>query len=307
MSRPQRESPGAAAARGMSGLVSLLHRTSYRYDRPVALGPHEIRLQPAPASRTPVTCYSLSVRPAQHAMNWHYDAAGNRVARVLFPERIRLLEIEVGLTADLAPVNPFDFLVEPGAERYPFHYTDTERPDLAPFLAPAENGEQLQRWLAGIPASTPAGPRGTVEFLTQINRRLSREIAYVTRLEHGVQSCEDTLRLGRGSCRDSGWVLVQVLRHLGIAARFVSGYLIQLAGDKPDAPKTDSADLHAWCEAYLPGAGWIGFDPTSGLLAAEGHIPLARGSTPALAAPVTGTVEPCRTQMDFSMSVTRLP
>jgi len=298
---------GAAAARGMSLLVSLHHRTSYRYDRPVVLGPHEIRLKPAPACRTPVTSYALSVQPAQHTMSWYYDAAGNPVARVLFLEKIRELEFEVELIADLTPVNPFDFLVEPDAERFPFHYPDVARPDLAPFLAPAENGERLQRWLTGFQSSKTPDPHGTIELLTRINQQLSQDVAYVTRLEHGVQSCEDTLRLGQGSCRDSGWLLVQVLRHLGVAARFVSGYLIQLAGDKPDAPKTDSADLHAWCEAYLPGAGWIGFDPTSGLLAAEGHIPLARGSTPALAAPVTGTVEPCRTLMEFSMSVTRLP
>jgi transglutaminase-like putative cysteine protease len=291
----------------MSVLVSLRHRTGYRYDRLVALGPHEIRLKPAPACRTPVISHALAIRPAQHAMNWYYDAAGNPVARVLFLEKIRELEIEVELIADLAPVNPFDFLVEPDAERFPFHYSDAARPDLAPFLAPVENGEQLQRWLTSFLSSSTVRPRGTVELLTGINQQLSQDIAYITRMEHGVQSCEDTLRLGQGSCRDSSWLLVQILHHLGIAARFVSGYLIQLAGNNPDAPKTDSADLHAWCEAYLPGAGWIGFDPTSGLLAAEGHIPLARGSTPALAAPVTGTVEPCRTQMDFSMSVTRLP
>jgi len=291
----------------MSLLVSLHHRTSYRYDRPVVLGPHEIRLKPAPACRTPVTSYALAVRPAQHTLNWYYDAAGNPVARVLFLEKIRTLEIEVELIADLAPVNPFDFLIEPDAERFPFRYPDAARPDLAPFLAPAENGEQLQRWLTGLPSSRTSGPHGTIELLTRINQQLQQDVAYVTRMEHGVQSCEDTLRLGQGSCRDSSWLLVQVLRHLGVAARFVSGYLIQLAGNNPDAPKTDSADLHAWCEAYLPGAGWIGFDPTSGLLAAEGHIPLARGSTPALAAPVTGTVEPCRTQMEFSMSVRRLP
>jgi transglutaminase-like putative cysteine protease len=290
----------------MSVPVSLRHRTGYRYDRAVTLGPHEIRLKPAPACRTPVSSYALAVRPAPHALSWYYDAAGNPVARVLFPEKIRALEIEVGLIADLAPVNPYNFLVEPDAERLPFRYPDSARPDLAPFLAPAERGEQLQRWLAGFQSTQTASPRGTVELLTRINQQLSRDIAYVTRMEHGVQACEETLQLGRGSCRDSGWLLVQVLRHLGVAARFVSGYLIQLAGDNPDAPKTDRADLHAWCEAYLPGAGWIGLDPTSGLLAAEGHIPLARGSTPALAAPVTGTVEPCRTQMDFSMSVERL-
>lgn len=291
----------------MTVRVHLQHGTRYRYDRPVALGPHEIRLEPLPACRTPVSSYTLSVRPARHAMNWYYDAAGNHVARVLFQEKTPLLEIDVDLTADLKPVNPFDFLIEPAVERYPFGYDDPVRRDLSPYLAPVESGERLRRWLTDFLAPETAGGRGTVDLLVRINQRLSQDIAYVTRLEHGVQPCEDTLRLRSGSCRDSGWLLVQLLRHLGFAARFVSGYLIQLVGDGPDAPATDRADLHAWADVYVPGAGWIGFDPTSGLLAAEGHIPLARSSTHELAAPVTGSVEPCHSEMEASASVRRLP
>ena len=290
----------------MSMLVSLRHGTRYLYDRPVTLGPHEIRLKPAPACRTPVSSYSLVVRPAHHTMHWHHDAVGNHVARVLFQDRISQLEIDVEFTADLTPVNPFDFLVAPGAERFPPAYPDAVLPELQPFLATTENGEGLQRWLADL--RSPGGPDrpDTVKTLVGLNERVARDIAYVTRMEHGIQSCEDTLRLKSGSCRDSSWLLVQVLRRLGIAARFVSGYLIQLAGAARDAPRADGADLHAWAEAYLPGAGWIGFDPTSGMLAAEGHIPLARAATPALAAPVTGTVESANSQMQFSMSVRRL-
>ena len=287
-------------------LVSLRHSTRYLYDRPVTLGPHEIRLKPVPGCRTPVPSYSLSVRPAQHSIHWHHDAAGNNVARVLFQEKIPQFEIDVALTADLAPVNPFDFLVSPGAERFPLAYPDTVRPELQAYLSATENGVQLQRWLMEFRASEKPEGRGTIDLLAAINGRVKRDIAYVTRMEHGIQSCEDTLGQRSGSCRDSGWFLVQALRHLGIAARFVSGYLIQLSGSAPDAPKADSAELHAWAEAYLPGAGWIGFDPTSGLLAAEGHIPLARAATPALAAPVTGSVEPSNSQMQFSMSVQRL-
>ena len=287
-------------------LVSLRHGTRYLYDRPVTLGPHEIRLKPVPGCRTPVPSYSLSVRPAQHSIHWHHDAAGNNVARVLFQEKIPQFEIDVALTADLAPVNPFDFLVSPGAERFPLAYPDTVRPELQAYLSATENGVQLQRWLMEFRASEKPEGRGTIDLLAAINGRVKRDIAYVTRMEHGIQSCEDTLGQRSGSCRDSGWFLVQALRHLGIAARFVSGYLIQLSGSAPDAPKADSAELHAWAEAYLPGAGWIGFDPTSGLLAAEGHIPLARAATPALAAPVTGSVEPSNSQMQFSMSVQRL-
>ena len=289
----------------MSVLVSLRHGTCYRYDRPVTLGPHEIRLKPAPACRTPVSAYSLAVRPARHTIHWHHDAAGNAVARVLFQDKVAQLEIDVEFTADLAPVNPFDFLVAPGAERFPPAYPDAVRPELQPFLSVAENGEGLQRWLADLRSGGLDG-RDTVSTLVGVNERIAHDIAYVTRMEHGIQSCDDTLRLKNGSCRDSGWLLVQVLRHLGIAARFVSGYLIQLSGTAPDAPRADGAELHAWAEAYLPGAGWIGFDPTSGMLAAEGHIPLARAATPALAAPVTGSVEPSNSQMQFSMSVRRL-
>ena len=218
-------------------LVSLRHGTRYLYDRPVTLGPHEIRLKPVPGCRTPVPSYSLSVRPAQHSIHWHHDAAGNNVARVLFQEKIPQFEIDVALTADLAPVNPFDFLVSPGAERFPLAYPDTVRPELQAYLSATENGVQLQRWLMEFRASEKPEGRGTIDLLAAINGRVKRDIAYVTRMEHGIQSCEDTLGQRSGSCRDSGWFLVQALRHLGIAARFVSGYLIQLSGSAPDAPK----------------------------------------------------------------------
>ena len=291
----------------MSVTIVLRHSTRYRYDRPVALGPHEIRLHPAPVCRAPVSGYVLAVRPERHTTHWYFDAASNPVARILFQDKAALLEIDVEFTTVLVPANPFDFFVEPEAERYPLRYGDTTLNDLSPFLALAESGERLRHWLTEFRASEKPEGKATIDLLVAINRRLKHDIVYVTRLEHGVQSCEETLKLGRGSCRDSGWLLVQILRHLGVAARFVSGYLVQLAGNAPDAPKEDNADLHAWAEAYLPGAGWIGFDPTSGLLAAEGHIPLARAATPALAAPVTGSVEPCRTQLEFSMSLRRLP
>ncbi len=287
----------------MGPFVALHHETRYRYDRPVTLGPQEIRLKPVPACRTPVRDYRLTLRPERHSMRWYHDAAGNAVARALFPEKVPGLEIDVDLIADLTPVNAFDFLVEPGAERFPFRYADAAAQELAPFLVPAESGKRIARWRGDFEASERPDGRGTVDLLTRINKRISREVAYVTRHEHGIQSGEETLNLRSGSCRDSGWLLVHILRRFGFAARFVSGYLVQLESDEPDAPKHDSADLHAWAEAYLPGAGWIGLDPTSGLLAAECHIPLARASTPALASPLSGSVEPCHSQMEFSFSV----
>lgn len=290
----------------MTTRVVLKHQTGYRYDRAVRLGPHDVRLRPAPLGRTPVLSYALTVRPPGHTLRWTYDAAGNHLARVWFEEPIERLEIAVELTADLAPFNAFDFLVEPYAERYPFAYPALVARELAPFTPPAENGTLLVRFADDMRQDARADVCTTVELLVRANQRLRRDITYINRVEHGVQPCEDTLQQGRGSCRDVAWLLVQILRHLGFAARFVSGYLIQLANANPDAPRTDQADLHAWCEVFVPGAGWIGLDPTSGLLVSEGHIPLARSSSYELAAAISGSVEPCVAQLEVSMSVRRL-
>lgn len=290
----------------MATRVALRHQTCYRYERAVRLGPHEIRLRPAPLCRTPVLSYGLSLRPLDHVLRWIHDAAGNHVARVWFQEPVDFLEVCVEVAVDLAPYNPFDFFVDPYAERYPFAYPPAVARELAPFTPPAENGANLVRSADEIRRQARAEVFSTVDLLVHANQRLHRDIAYVTRPEHGVQPCEETLQQRQGSCRDVSWLLVQLLRHLGLAARFVSGYLIQLANGNPDAPKTDQADLHAWCEVYVPGAGWIGLDPTSGMLTAEGHIALARSSSYELAAALTGSIEPSDARLDVSMSVRRL-
>ena len=269
--------------------VALAHRTSYRYDRLVNLSPHEIRLRPAPHCRTPILGYSLRISPAQHFINWQQDPYGNFVARVVFPERTDHLEVTIDLTADLSIVNPFDFFVEPYAETYPFRYALEQGRELAPFLDVAPAGERVAAWIERFRATTPGGTP-TVNMLVELNGRLKEDVAYLVRMEPGVHSPEETLERACGSCRDSGWLLVQMLRHLGLAARFVSGYLIQLAPDVkpldgPAGPLADFTDLHAWAEVYLPGAGWIGLDPTSGMLAGEGHIPLAATAFPSSAAP----------------------
>src|SRR5579863_3176408 len=288
--------------------VALKHRTRYQYGKAVSLGPQTIRLRPALHCRTPVLSYSLDITPPDHLLIWQFDASSNQQARVLFPKKTSEFTVEVNLVADLSPLNPFDFLLDPAVEQYPFQYAPEVANDLHSSLLVDPPGPRLRAFLENHRNQRA----GTVDFLLQLNRKVRDEIAYVTRLEHGIQTTEETFHQRSGSCRDSAWLLVECLRNLGIAARFVSGYLIQLAEAKaelngPDsALQSDSADLHAWAEAFLPGAGWIGLDPTSGLLAGEGHIPLACTSSAEQAAPVSGTAECPSTDFSYDMSVGRL-
>ncbi|WP_165680542.1 transglutaminase family protein [Metapseudomonas otitidis] len=291
----------------MSIHVALHHVTHYRYDRAIALGPQVIRLRPAPHSRTRILGYSLKVLPEQHFINWQQDPQGNYLARLVFPEKTGELKVEVDLVAEMAVFNPFDFFLEPYAEQAPFDYTADEARELAPYLIRLPATPLFADYLAGVDRT----PRGTVDFLVELNQRLANDIRYLIRLEPGVQSPEESLEKGSGSCRDSAWLLVQLLRHLGLAARFVSGYLIQLTADQkaldgPSGTEVDFTDLHAWCEVYLPGAGWIGLDPTSGLFAGEGHIPLACSPEPSSAAPISGMLEECECEFDHSMRVERV-
>ncbi len=290
--------------------VALHHHSRYRFDRPVMVFPHEIRLKPAAHNRTPISAYSLKVQPAKHFIHWQQDAYGNFVARLTFPEPTRELEVTVDLVADMTVINPFDFFVEPWAEHYPFQYPAELQSELAPFLQADTAGTALNKWLVDFHRTLPA-EIGITNFLVHVNQRIQRSVSYLIRMEPGVQSCEETLTKGSGSCRDSAWLLAQVLRHLGIAARFVSGYLIQLAADEKPldglaGPNADFTDLHAWCEAYIPGAGWVGLDATSGLLAGEGHIPLAATAQPASAAPINGLTGICESRLDVTMTVTRI-
>ena len=303
----------------MSIKVALEHRTGYTFDRLVQVYPHVVRLRPAPHSRTPIEAYSLRIEPADHFINWQQDAVGNFLARLVFPNPTRKLSITVGLIADLKVINPFDFFIEDWAEKWPassgFSYSGELADDLKPYLRPVDEdgdgsgpGELVRAWVRNF--SVPDGTR-TIDFLVALNHAINSDVAYTVRMEHGVQTPDYTLRAGIGSCRDSAWLLVSILRQLGLAARFVSGYLVQLASDVealdgPSGPPADFTDLHAWAEVYIPGAGWIGLDPTSGLFAGEGHIPLAATAHPATAAPITGSTGPCNTMLDFSNTVTRV-
>ena len=291
----------------MSIHVALSHVTRYRYDRPVALGPQVIRLRPAPHTRTPIHAYSMRVTPEQHFINWQQDPQANYLARLVFAEKTRELEIKVDLVAEMSVINPFDFFLEPYADQFPFRYEESQLAELAPYLIKLPATPLFASYLAGVPRQ----PKHTNHFLVELNQRLQQDVRYLIRLEPGIQTPEETLAKASGSCRDTGWLLVQLLRHLGLAARFVSGYLIQLKPDVksldgPSGTEVDFTDLHAWCEVYLPGAGWVGLDPTSGLLAGEGHIPLACTPEPASAAPVTGHTEPCQSEFSHSMKLERV-
>jgi transglutaminase-like putative cysteine protease len=287
--------------------VALHHQTRYLYDRRVSLGPHIVRLRPAPHCRTPILAYSLKVLPKNHFINWQQDLQSNYLARLVFPEPTTELSVEVDLVAEVAVFNPFDFFLEPYAEEYPFPYDPSAARELRPFLETEPAGPLLSALLANV----PRGSTRTMDFLVGLNRLVQNQIGYVIRMQPGVQTCEETLTLRSGSCRDSTWLLVQIMRHLGLAARFVSGYLIQLVADVrplegPAGPTADFTDLHAWAEAYLPGAGWVGFDPTSGLLAGEGHIPLACTPDAGSAAPISGQLGHCNTEFHHEMTVRRV-
>lgn len=294
----------------MSIKVALEHYTGYEFSRPVSVAPHTIRLRPAPHARTPIEAYTLDVSPKNHFINWQQDPFGNWVARLVFPEKTDHLRITVGLVADMMVINPLDFFIEDYAERFPFTYEESLKADLAPYLRPVDDSDSIEGWRAQLPEIGEDG-MPTVTFLSQLNSAVQRDVGYSVRMEAGVQTPDHTLASAIGSCRDSAWLLVSILRSYGLAARFVSGYLVQLTADQksldgPSGPEADFTDLHAWTEVFIPGAGWVGLDPTSALFAGEGHIPLSATPHPRSAAPITGATEPVEVSFDFRNEVRRV-
>ncbi|MBK9029872.1 MAG: transglutaminase family protein [Myxococcales bacterium] len=287
------------------------HRSRYRYPAPAALGPHVIRLRPCDHVRAGVETYQLTIA-GPHQLHWQRDPHGNHVARVTTKvgDRIDVLDVLVELAIELRAVNPFDFLVDPRCKTIPFAYPDGLAGELAPFLAADDPalaiGPRARAFIAELPADGDV-----IDAVVEINRRVAERVRYVVREEAGVWTPEQTLTEGRGSCRDAAALLCAALRARGLAARFVSGYLVQITdeGMLPDQPRgldRDVVDLHAWAEVFVPGAGWIGLDATSGLLAGEGHLALAATASPAAAAPIEGTSDVVAGAVEFTTSVTRL-
>ncbi|MEQ8581751.1 MAG: transglutaminase family protein [Marinoscillum sp.] len=294
----------------MSIKVAVRHYTKYTYDKHIELSPQVIRLRPAPHSRTFIKGYSLNIKPEGHFINWQQDPFGNYLARIVFPEKVDHFEVDVEVIADMVVINPFDFFIEEYAEKFPFQYEEYLKRQLSPYLEVTEKGTLLMELVARAKEKKLA-EMNTVDYLVALNQMVNQALSYNIRMEPGVQSCEETLQLASGSCRDFSWVLVQLLRHVGLASRFVSGYLIQLKADQkaldgPSGTEEDFTDLHAWAEVYLPGAGWVGLDSTSGLFAGEGHIPLACTPEPQSAAPISGFAEPAKTAFHFENTVKRI-
>ena len=292
----------------MTITVGITHHTEYNYDKAINMGAHIFRLRPAAHSRTPIQSYSLKIEPKNHFINWQQDPFGNYLARVVFPEKTKKFSFTVDLVAKMTVINPFDFFLDEDVEKFPFTYSKNLQQDLQPYLVKSPASKAFKTL---IKSCEPAKPLATVDFLVSVNQAIYEFVEYGIRLEAGVQSVEETLKKKSGSCRDSAWLLVNLFRHLGLAARFVSGYLIQLTADEksldgPSGPEEDFTDLHAWTEVYIPGAGWIGLDPTSGLFAGEGHIPLACTPEPSSAAPVTGAIDKCESEFSFYNKVTRV-
>lgn len=292
--------------------IALTHQSIYHYNPSTSLGPQVVRLRPAPHAHAKVVGYSLKVGPEKHFINWQQDPYNNWLARLVFPEPVTFFQVTVDLVLDLSPINPFDFFLEPEAQCFPFEYNDSLARDLRPYLECLEGAQAVgPRFKELLSSIHPEEGVQSVDHLVRVNQMVNKTLGYTLRMEPGVQTPEETLEKGRGSCRDFSWLLVQLLRAQGLASRFVSGYSVQLRADSkpidgPSGVKHDVVDLHAWVEVYLPGAGWVGLDATSGMLCTEGHVPLAASPDPSQASPIEGGLTACEVKFEHKMDMSRI-
>ena len=261
------------------------HLTRYEYDREVGFGPHILYLRPRESFDQRILSHRLSVQPDARLIPLR-DVQDNNFFQAHFWEHAAALNIRSEFEVERQFPNPFDFLLEPSALAVPFRYEETLLPALAACLAPADGaGDEALRLLAWLDEHFIDRPTETVAFLSALNLLLYRQLAYVRREEGAVQSPRLTLELGGGACRDYAWLFVALARTLGIAARFVSGYL-----HAPDDDRRSAGAMHAWAEVYLPGAGWRGLDPTHGIWCDDNFIAVAHAARAQAVNPVQGSL-----------------
>ena len=286
----------------MSTRIALTHTIDRRYARRLVLPTHWLRLRPAPHTKAAIEAYSLSVGTEPHFLNWVRDPFENHLARLDLPEPVFGLNMAVDIVADLAPANPFDFLTEPYAASFPFEYPEQLQKELTPYLHLPKAGPRLADYLGALDADSAY----IIEKLGKLTGNVHRSLAIVGSAQPGAVDLEDVVKRGTASPWEAAWLMAVSLRHLGVAARFTAGYRVVLASeavpihawtaDAEDSETSlwlDSASLHAWCEVFLPGAGWIGLDPSAGLFTHEGYIPLTATPDPLRALPwVAEVAEP---------------
>jgi hypothetical protein len=263
------------------------HRTRHVYDSPVTFGDHHLYLRPRDSFSRRVVSFDLSTTP-EATFRWVMDAEGNLVRVCNFGlQPSTVLEFDLTMVMEVEEVNPFDFILDADATGFPFMYSESDQSVLASAMRSTSDFRVLP-WFRGHGVA-PDHHEDIVQFLADLNSTVHTKIAYVRRDEEGIQTPQETLSLGSGSCRDMAVLFVTGVRELGMAARFVSGYLY----DPPDGDghvfNRAVGSMHAWVEVYLPGAGWKGFDPTNGILANGNFIPAAVSSDPKRVDPVQGT------------------
>jgi transglutaminase-like putative cysteine protease len=265
--------------------IRLTHRTRYDYSQPVTFAPHALYLRPRETPRQRLHDFSLEISPAarriatndalDNALDWAFFEPGAPTTK---------LEIRSELMVETLDANPFDFFLKPAAISFPFQYDAAERVALAPCLTPRPDSPAPAVLRAWIDRELPNPPAETVPFLTALNAALHRALKYSTREEPGIQSAAETMARSGGSCRDYAAFFIELCRMLGLAARFVSGYLYE-----PAAPGSTGPAMHAWAEVYLPGGGWRGLDPTRGIFCDDAFVPVAHAAVAESVNPVQGT------------------
>jgi YD repeat-containing protein len=278
--------------------LTILHETQYRYERPVRFGPHRLMLRPRDTHALRVVEAGLTVSPPGQS-RWVYDAQGNSVCLFTPAGEATALSIVNRLVIERYPA-PLDPIRPNNPQTLsPIVYSRDDRTALAPFIEPCTDDDDaiLLSWLRN---QFGVLDEHALPFLLRLNQAIHDQFVYAERYSEGVQAPDETVRLGSGACRDLAWLMVEALRRLGYAARFVSGYLHDPSGGMRGAGAT-----HAWCEVFLPDLGWVELDPTNALAESPDLIPIAATRTPREAAPVSGTIigDPGHSEMTVRVSV----